>query len=190
MPVSQYRDTLYGALFVLVCGPPAHADYEDAIATCARIATVDDRILCLENALRQSSSELGESRLEAAVSPKSAKQTVTSPPPEVAVSLSAAVATSALTDDAPVTDESYGLKEPRPAQEASTLQVTVASVRKNLSNRFIFETEDGQIWLQTDQRRTRYEDTPFKAEIRPGTMGSFFLKPDSSDVSVRVRREK
>lgn len=181
---------MYGALFVLVCAPPVHADNEDAIAACARIATVGDRILCLENALRQSSGEVGESDPEAAVLPASAKQTATSPPLEAAVSSSAAVATSVLTDDAPVADESYGLKEPRPPQEANSLQVTVTTVRKNLSNRFIFETEGGQIWVQTDQRRARYEDTPFKAEIRPGSMGSFFLKPDSSAVSVRVRREK
>jgi len=106
------------------------------------------------------------------------------------VSSTAVAATSVLAEDAAVTDENYGLKEKRPPQEANTLQVTVTSVSKNLSNRFVFETESGQIWLQTDQRRARFEDTPFKAEIRPGSMGSFFLKPDSSTVSVRVRREK
>lgn len=219
MPVSQYRNAMYGTLFVLLCGSLAYADNEDAIATCARIAAVGDRILCLENALRQPSSEVGESHAEAAVLPASAKQTdespnpeteapeshmdedvlpasatqsVTSPPPEAAVSSSAAAvtATAIVTDDAPVAAENYGLKEPQPPQEANTLQVIVTSVRKNLSNRFVFETEDDQVWLQTDQRTVRYEETPFKAEIRPASMGSFFLKPDSGGASIRVRREK
>lgn len=134
---------------------------------------------------RQSSSEALEGDPEAGVPSASENQTDISLPPAAAV-----VATSVITDDAPVADENYGLKEPLPPPEENTLQVTVISVSKNLSNRFLFATEGGQVWLQTDQRRARFEDTPFKAEIRPGSMGSFFLKPDSSTVSVRVRREK
>ncbi len=217
MPVSQNKNYTYGALFILVCGLPAHADNENAIARCARIATVGDRILCLEDALRQTSSEIGESQLQAGVLPASAKQTKTSPPsesegresyleadvlptsekqsvtsspPEADAPPSTVEATPVLTDDASLTNENFGLKEQRPPTEVNTIQVTVTSVRKNLSNKFIFETEDGQVWLQTDQRKVRYGNTPFKAEIRPASMGSFFLKPDSGGVSVRVRREK
>ncbi len=69
MPVSQNKNYTYGALIVLVCALPAHADKEDAIASCARIATVGDRILCLEDALRQSSSETAESDPETVASP-------------------------------------------------------------------------------------------------------------------------
>lgn len=134
---------------------------------------------------RHSPGEDGERHLVAAVIPASAVQSDASPPPDTAVSPSAAVVATVLVDD-----ENYGLKESRQPTEANTLQVTVISVRENLSNRFVFETEAGQVWLQIDQRRARYEDTPFEAEIRPGSMGSFFLKPRSSSVSVRVRREK
>jgi len=217
MPVSQDKNTMYGVLFVLVCGAPAYADNEDAIASCARIATEGDRILCLEDALRQSSSEVRESHPEAAVSPASAKQTktsppaetevreripeadvspasakptVTSPPPEAEVASPAAHATSISADDASPTNENFGLKEQRLPKETNTIQVTVTSVRKNLSNKWVFETADGQVWLQTDQRTVRYGDMPFDAEIRPASMGSFFLKPDSGGASVRVRREK
>jgi carboxypeptidase Q len=150
---------------------------------------------------RHPSSEMDEIHSAAAVIPAAAVQPDT-PPPETAVSPSAAVAASILLDDDPLAedapvannavaaDENYGLKEPRLPTEANTLQVTVTSVRKNLSNKFVFETEAGQVWLQVDQRRIRYEDTPFEAKIRPASMGSFFLKPDSNSVSVRVRREK
>ncbi len=181
---------MYGALFVLVCGLPAHADNEDVIARCARIATVGDRILCLENSLRESSHEAAETPSEADIFPTPATKNVAPPPSEAEVASSAAEATSILTDDASLATENYGLKEQRPPQEANTIQVTVTSVRKNLNNKFVFETEDGQVWLQTDQRKVRYGDMPFKAEIRPASMGSFYLKPDSGGVSVRVRREK
>jgi len=152
---------------------------------------------------RHSPGEVGESHhLVAAVIPASTVQADASPPPETAVSPSAAVAASILMHDSPVAEdahvannavvanENYGLKESRVPTEANTLQVTVTSVRKNLSNKFVFATEAGQVWLQIDQRSVRYEDTPFEAEIRPASMGSYFLKPGSSSVSVRVRREK
>jgi hypothetical protein len=93
-------------------------------------------------------------------------------------------------DDAPPADENFGLKEKRPPKETTTVQVTITSVRKNLTNRFIFETGNGQLWLQTDQRTVRYGDVPFEAEIRPASMGSFFLRPVTGGASVRVRREK
>ena len=70
------------------------------------------------------------------------------------------------------------------------MQVTVTAVTKNLLGKLVFETENGQVWLQVDQRVVRLDDTPFAAEIRPATMGSFFLRPDDGRVSIRVRREK
>jgi hypothetical protein len=93
-------------------------------------------------------------------------------------------------DHVPAANENFGLKEERPPKETNAVQVTVTSVRKNLTNRFIFETENGQVWLQTDQRTVRYGDVPFQAEIRPASMGSFFLRPVAGGASVRVRREK
>ena len=164
MPISQNKSATYGALLVFLCGMPAHADNEDAIARCARLAAVGDRILCLENALRQSRNEVDPTPV--------------------------AEATSVPADDTPVANENFGLKAKRPPKEENAIQVTVASVRKNLNNKFVFETENGQVWLQTDQRKVRYRDIPFEAEIRPASMGSFFLKPVVGGVSVRVSREK
>lgn len=217
MPLLPNKKYTCGALLILVCALPADAGNEDAIARCARLASVGDRILCLEDALRQSSNDAAESdpvvdmapasTKQAEISPPSegedsesypragpapasAKQTEISPPSAAEVPPTAAQATSISTDDASPTNENYGLKEQRPPREINTIQVTVTSVRKNLSNKFVFETEDDQVWLQTDQRTVRYGDTPFKAEIRPASMGSFFLKPDSGGASVRVRRQK
>jgi hypothetical protein len=217
MPVSQYRNSMCGVLFVLACTLPAHGANEDAIARCARIATVGDRILCLEDALRQASDEASESdptaaddspvsaeqmgklppkpvvresAAEADVVPASATRTAPSPLSETEVPPPAAQADSISPDATSPTNDNYGLKEQRPPKESMAIQVTVTSVRKNLSNRFVFETQEGQVWLQTDQRTVRYGDAPFEAEIRPASMGSYFLKPDSGGASVRVRREK
>jgi len=175
MPVSQNNGAAHGALLLILCGMPALADNEDIIAMCARIATVGDRILCLENALRQSSQEMVETPV-AEAAPVIETAVVEAPPANV--------------ENARRADENFGLKEKRPPKETNAVQVTVMSVRKNLTNRFIFETENGQLWLQTDQRTVRYGDVPFDAEIRPASMGSFFLRPVAGGVSVRVRREK
>lgn len=176
--------------FAVLAAVPALAENEDTIARCAKISSVGDRILCLEDALRESSKELAEIHPEGNLAAAPAVESVASPPFESEVPPPAVEPEAVLSDASSPDTENYGLKEQRPPREMNTIQVTVTSVRKNLGNRFIFETEDGHLWLQTDQRSVRYEDTPFAAEIRPASMNSFFLKPDSGGVSVRVRRKK
>ena len=85
--------------------------------------------------------------------------------------------------------EEFGLKEKQP-RETVSLTVTVNGIRKNLTDRFVYTTTDGQVWVQNDTRRVRYDEVPFVAEIRSAALGSYYLKPKSSGVSVKVRREK
>jgi hypothetical protein len=217
----QNRPLLYAAIVLCLSGQFAYAENEEIIATCARIATVGDRILCLEDALRRSPPATGSAPVEsdtrpivatehaaaaatvhvpaapaATVAPTehspAASAAPAEPPapavqPATTVIISAADTPSDTVEGASRPDSNFGLKQVR---EVNTIQVTVTSVRKNLTNKLVFETEDGQIWIQTDQRNVRYEDAPFIARIRSASMGSFFLKPESSGVSVRVRREK
>lgn len=185
MPLPKNKNIARGALLVFAFAAPAHADNEDAIARCARIAAVGDRILCLENALRQSSHE-AESPVVKATPPNETTSIEVAP----VIKTVASEAPLANAEDVPPTIENFGLKEKRAPDAANTVQVTVTSVRKNLTDRLIFQTEDGHLWLQTDQRSVRYRDVPFDAEIRAASMGSFFLKPVAGGVSVRVRREK
>lgn len=177
MPVSKNMNAVYGALLTFFFASPAQADNEDTIATCARIASVGDRILCLESALRQSSHEEDETSPTIIVPAKEKEEAaVEAVPPN--------------SDDAVAVDENFGLKATRPREETNAVQVTVTSMRKSLTNKFVFATADGQVWLQTDQRKIRYGDVPFEAEIRPASMGSFFLRPVAGGLSIRVRREK
>ena len=85
--------------------------------------------------------------------------------------------------------ETFGLKEKQPRDSVS-ITVTVNGIRKNLNDRFVYTTTEGQVWLQIDKRRVHYDEVPFVAEIRSAALGSFYLKPESDGVSVRVRREK
>ena len=199
MPVIADKSTLFGVLIVLLLAHTALAEGEDVIARCAQIASVGDRILCLENALRQAPPEIdnGPQNEEAVrlretvilsddIQPNIAVNQLT----DVSLDSVGTEADSTPTSDATPQSDDFGLKDQRPSKETATMRVTVISVRKNLNRRYIFETADGHTWLQTDQRTVRLADTPFTAEIRPASMGSFFLKPASGGVSIRVRREK
>jgi len=89
----------------------------------------------------------------------------------------------------PVAVEEFGLKQKQPRDSVS-ITATVNGIRKNLEGHFVYTTTDGQIWVQIDTRKPRYDEVPFVAEIRTASFGSFFLKPKSYGFSVRVRREK
>src|SRR5690606_815218 len=80
---------------------------------------------------------------------------------------------------------------PAAADAEQSVRVTVVDVRTDRSTNATFVTEDGQIWRQIDGRRaTQLPDTPFVAEIRPGTLGSFFLRPIDQRRAMRVRRAR
>jgi hypothetical protein len=199
MPVIADKSTLFGVLIVLLLAHTALAEGEDVIARCAQIASVGDQILCLENALRQESSATDKAqRNEEAVRLSEADIPPDNDLPSISdeqiVDISSDSteigAESTLTDSATPASDDFGLNDQRSPKKIEAMRVTVITVRDNLSGRYVFETADGQIWLQTDQRNVRPANTPFTAEIRPASMGSFFLKPDTSNVSVRVRREK
>ena len=66
----------------------------------------------------------------------------------------------------------------------------VVAVDENAYGKLLFTTESGQVWRQTDQGRPRYRQIPFEAVIRNGAAGSFFIKPLSGGVAVRVKRSK
>lgn len=75
-----------------------------------------------------------------------------------------------------------------PADE-SIVPVIVVGMRALPGREATFTTEDGVAWVQTDsQRVVGLPDTPFAAEIKPGTMGSYFLVPTERGRAVRVRR--
>ena len=69
MPVIADKNTLFGVLIILLLAHNALAEGEDVIARCAQIASVGDRILCLEEALRPAAGDSRESEMLGAVEP-------------------------------------------------------------------------------------------------------------------------
>jgi hypothetical protein len=75
--------------------------------------------------------------------------------------------------------------------DETIVPIVVVGIRALPGREATFTTEDGVAWVQTDsQRLVGLPDTPFAAEIRPGTMGSYFLVPTERGRAVRVRRAR
>ncbi len=68
--------------------------------------------------------------------------------------------------------------------------IVVVEVRDLPGHGRVFTTADGQLWIQSTGQRSVYADPPFRAEIKPGALGSFFLVPLDRGHSVRVRRNE
>jgi len=96
MPVLPNKYYLFGSVFALVLCTSVAADSEEAIARCAKIASVGDRILCLENALRRAS---GDSNRDSDTDELPTPEAVTVEPESGAADLAVADTKSEVTTD-------------------------------------------------------------------------------------------
>jgi hypothetical protein len=68
------------------------------------------------------------------------------------------------------------------------IPIVIVSTRALPGRETTFTAQDGTSWVQTDsQRITGLPDTPFDAEIKPGSMGSYFLIAKDRQRAIRVR---
>jgi hypothetical protein len=65
--------------------------------------------------------------------------------------------------------------------------IVIVQIRALPGRGATFVTDTGDTWVQTDAQR-QWPAAPFKAAIKPGSMGSSFLVPDDYSHSFRVRR--
>jgi hypothetical protein len=75
-----------------------------------------------------------------------------------------------------------------PDDEDRIIPIVVVEVSGHPGRETIFRTRDGATWVQTDAQRVgNLPETPFEAELKPGTMGSYFLVPKDRGRAIRVR---
>jgi hypothetical protein len=153
---------------------------ESMLRGCAAIDDDNQRLACYDQVLIPH---------KAAEQPAPAQPADESVPEEPAVEAPRAATAEGVAAGQPASDDAFGLKE-KQTREAESRSVTIQSIRKSLAGKFIYTTDDGQVWVQVDSRNIRYAEPPFAAEIRTASMGSFLLKPVSGGVSVKVRRER
>jgi len=172
---------------VLCAAPPGLAaqqsNFEARLRACALIENDGQRLSCYDQILIP--DKLTERTESPATIDSGDKPEAVKPPPSRAEKTESAE----VAEVKPVAVEEFGLKQKQP-RETVNITATVNGIRKNLAGHFVYTTTDGQVWVQIDTRKPRYDEVPFVAEIRTASLGSFFLKPKSYGFSVRVRREK
>ena len=197
MPVFQIRNYLCVLASILAASAPATAEEgKDVITRCAQIASVGNRILCLEDALRPAAGDPQENEIPIAVEPVAQDVMATIEDTsditgddtiDAAVEVTSAAAASAGKTE---TDQ-FGLdKAQKNPDPLTSIDVIVVAVSKSAYGKLIFTTGSGQVWQQTDHGTPRYRQIPFDATIREGASGSHFIQPQSGGVAVRVKRRK
>lgn len=218
MPLIDIRHYFCATLCTFALSAAASAaDPEAQIAACARIASVGDRILCLENALREASG-VAIPRPPANADRKAADPTVVSEanekppvPADMATNAPAAASTMASLTLVNETGNAADVTAARMPEDLGAEQVAnkgsaadQVEVRVNANikrvdlvgtGRIRFTLDNGQIWQQTgddDDRiyqRIRGEAaTP--VEMWQSRSGGYRMHVPSIDRTVRVRRLK
>ena len=174
---------LYVGIVASISPAFAHSDeFSEALRRCAEIEQVIQRLACYDGVLRPPPKTSG-----AEASP--VKPSPSSPAPPFPVVQPAAAVPPSESDTNPPKKTEFGLKAKRP-EEPDSIDVVVVRAKKNLSGKFVFTTQDGQVWLQIDSRSPNYHDIPFEAHIRKASLGSFFIVPGNSNQAVRVSQRK
>ena len=132
---------------------------------CTAIANDAERLACYDKALRPAAPAPATVPAPAARTPEPAP----APAPAAARAAPAAPRAGAPADD-------------------GIVPIVVVGMRALPGRETTFTTEDGAAWVQTDsQRLVGLPDTPFAAEIRRGSMNSYFLVPKERGRAIRVR---
>jgi len=82
--------------------------------------------------------------------------------------------------------DSFGTNKSQSESSVDKLMVTIVRVEKSGSGIHYFHTADEQVWKQANRGNWGLE-VPFKAEIKAGKLGSYFLVAEGGK-SVRVKR--
>jgi len=186
MPVNAYRNYLFGALTGSLMAAGAHAENEDAIAQCARIASPGERILCLENALRGETAAPANDE-----NPVPGAESVQDVAPTAEQTMPAEEKIEVAADARETEVEQFGLaEEEKNPDPVTSVDVVVVKLSKTAYGKQIYTTDNGQVWMQTDKKSVRYRQLPIDMTIRDGASGSYFIQPRSGGVAVRVKRRQ
>ena len=134
--------------------------------SCAQIATAAERLACYDRALPPTETPAGITPPVAPLHPAPAQ-----PPPLVEVAAPAAAPGSG-------TD----------AKQPEATSVVVVGMRKYPGRSATFMTDKGDVWIQIGAESVYLPKVPFDAELRPASMGTYFLRPSDYGWRVQVRR--
>ena len=85
-------------------------------------------------------------------------------------------------------ESEFGLAEAK-QDKRKTVELTIVFTRRSPSKRWVFVTEDGQVWRQVDTDRIVLpKEMPLTATVRRAFFGSFLMKVAGVSEAIRVTR--
>lgn len=166
------------------------SDILSRLETCAVLEIESERLACYDGlqVVETESDSAAVSRSGAPPLPPTTSAEVIEEAPETASAAPADVsAPRQAPEPVPAPREDEQVTESAPASD-SLESFTVVSMRRNLSGFAVFETEHGDLWIQTDISNRRYPPTPFAARIEPAFLRGNFLRVEESGFRIRVRK--
>lgn len=216
MPVIRNQYYLFVCALAALPLSAALAENEKAIARCATISQANERILCLEDALRggeagpertpevlvssppapgsvasdAASAPMAKAAVASVVVPYVGKPPVTEVRPETVWDEAEASQTAAMKE---LGTEQIAETKKSDRGRAASIAVNVLSFDVLATGRMRFKLDNGQIWLQTgdDDRNVRRRlkgDDPFPVEMWRSRTGGYRMYFTEIDRTVRVKR--
>jgi hypothetical protein len=105
----------------------------------------------------------------------------------------AVVASPAATSPAPgaaTAVDDFGLEQEKAQQALQSVTANVVGGFQGWSGETVFELDNGQVWEQAGSGRYEYSGEDRAVVIERGFLGSFSLKPEGLNRTVRVKRIK
>ena len=180
------------ALAVVTLSIPAFAqsDILLQLEQCGELPDDSERLACYDRltVIESETSAAGNVESDA---PPPTSATVSNEADEPAAVVDAAAPADAVVPEVPATTAAVG------EEETVSMAVTegdypelisVVSVRRNLSGLTVFETADGELWVQTDVSSRRYPPVPFAARIERALLRGYFLRVRDRGFRVRARQ--
>jgi len=134
--------------------------------SCAQIAAAAERLACYDRALPPTETP------SATTPPVAPLHSAPSQPPPLVDVATPAAAPSSGTD----------------AEQPEATPVVVVGMRKYPGRSATFMTDKGDVWIQIGAESVYLPKVPFDAELRPASMGTYFLRPSDYGWRVQVRR--
>lgn len=167
----------------------AQSDVRTPLQQCAELTDDAERLACFDRltaiAAESDAAENGE--------PGSApvSSTVATEAAEPVESAASPAPADAEAPRIPVS-ESSSPKESQAVESATddddTEVITVVSLHRNLSGFAVFETAEGERWIQTDLTNRRYPPTPFTARVERAFLHGYFLRIEDGRIRIRASR--
>jgi hypothetical protein len=172
---------LAAAALALAACLPLHAADDPGVTTrgfikCLELSDPAERLACYDR-MAVAAVELGLTLPGAG-----------STAPAVAVA-SGAVATAPQAGTATAVED-FGLEQEKAQQALQSVTANVVGGFRGWSGETVFELDNGQVWEQAGSGRYEYSGEDRAVVIERGFLGSFSLKPEGLNRTVRVKRIK